>query len=74
MNHTLRIEKQYLVNLMLGRKKCEVRYNDRDYQLGDVLEFYDSEKEEDVRFTITHIHSGLGLQDGYVVLSVEALI
>ena len=78
MIHKLKIEPQYLENLLNGRKKSEVRLNDRDYQLGDLLEFTevfvnkhgwtDTRKHN---FRVTHIHSGLGLQPDYVVLSVE---
>ena len=38
MKHELRIEPNYLENLLNGRKKCEIRINDRDYQCGDTLE------------------------------------
>jgi len=78
MIHKLKIEPQYLENLISGRKKSEVRLNDRDYQLGDVLEFVESfvnkkgwQDSRIIRFRITHIHSGLGLLPGYVMLSVE---
>lgn len=66
--HLLKIEKVYLDNLLSGKKKSEIRYNDRDYQVGDILRFITDE------FVITHIHSGLGMQDGYVVLSVEKVM
>lgn len=67
MTHKLKIEKEYLLNLLNGRKKSEVRLNDRDYQVGDILNFVNTAG----KFKITHIHSGLGLKEGYVVLSVE---
>jgi ASC-1-like (ASCH) protein len=70
MNHKLKIKPEYMQNLLEGIKKAEIRYNDRDYQLGDTLEFWDVEHRF-VWFEITHIHSGLGLQDGYIVLSVK---
>lgn len=69
MEHSLKIGKERLKNLIVGKKKCEVRFNDRDYQGGDILVFYDDGKE--VKFLVTHIHSGLGVQPGYVVLSVD---
>jgi ASC-1-like (ASCH) protein len=72
VKHTLKIEQNYLENLKAGRKKSEIRCNDRDYQLGDTLEFWDRESEDYVEFLITHIHSGLGLEHHYIVLSVEA--
>jgi len=71
--HHLKIEPNYLKNLLDGSKKAEIRFNDRDYQVGDMIEFVDYSKfdrPESVFFTITHIHSGLGLKEGYVVLSV----
>ena len=78
MIHRLKINKEYLQNLINGRKKSEIRLNDRDYQLGDVLEFVEGFTNKkgwgDTRlhkFAITHIHSGLGLEPDYVVLSVE---
>lgn len=72
MMHTLKIDKNYLENLVSGRKKAEVRINDRDYQLGDTLHFHDYNFEgTDYYFKITHIHSGLGLERNYVMLSVE---
>ena len=74
MTHELKIEENYLRNLMSGTKMSEIRFNDRDYQLGDDLEFWDSENSNSVHFRITHIHSGIGMQDGYVVLSVNHIL
>lgn len=75
MRHSLKIGDEYLKNLIDGRKKVEIRYNDRDYQVGDVLEFYApssviGETGEYVQFIITHAHSGLGMAYNYVALSV----
>lgn len=68
MIHELKIKDEYLDNLISGRKKFEIRYNDRDYQLDDLLMF----KRSGVQypFGITHIHSGLGLENGYIIMSV----
>lgn len=80
MTHQLKIEEQYLENLISGKKKSEVRRNDRDYQIGDVLDFtaharnyFDGFRFKRCEFKIMHIHSGLGMQQGYVVLSVEQI-
>jgi hypothetical protein len=67
--HELKIEKNYLQNILDGKKYAEVRYNDRDYQVGDTLEFSDWRGK--YSFIITHIHSGLGMADGYVILSIR---
>ena len=71
MQHRLKIQQVYLDNLSAGYKKSELRHNDRDYQLHDILEFWNSDKSEFVFFEITHIHSGLGMRDGFVCLSVK---
>ena len=75
MTHTLRIDYEYLKNLLDGRKKVEIRFNDHDYQIGDILRFYDKDSSfldlpKYVNFKITHIHSGLGMEKGYIALSV----
>ncbi len=71
--HILKIDDEYLDNLLSKRKRCEIRFNDRDYQKGDHLEFtkYSFDKPEKHLFEIVHIHSGLGMKEGYVVLSVD---
>jgi len=71
--HRLKIDKNYLDNLLSGKKKAEVRLNDRDYQRGDSLLFEEYKVvgvTTEHLFEITHIHSGLGLEKNYVVLSV----
>ena len=73
MRHELKIGREYLKNLVAGRKKAEVRYNDRDYQVNDTLVFNHcgvEDGEYEFVFGVTHVHSGLGLADGYVMLSV----
>ncbi len=39
MEHELKIEKRYLDRIFDGTKTCEVRLNDRDYQVGDTIVF-----------------------------------
>ena len=75
MIHDLKIEKNYLDNLLSGKKRSEIRFNDRDYQGGDLLRFkeYHLNDVTEHLFEILHIHSGLGLKDGYVVLSVHMI-
>ena len=69
--HHLKIKSHYLVELLEETKKCEVRYNDRNYQVGDLLEFSgDADFKCIVTFKITHIET-YAQQKDYVVLSVE---
>ena len=69
--HKLKIKNEYLQNLLDGKKKAEVRYNDRDYQVGDLLEF-----ESIYRFRITHVLplQTLDIDGNYVVLSIEMTV
>ena len=69
MIHELKIEPNYLQNLLDGKKKAEIRFNDRDYQVGDELLFKTADAI--LSFRVTHIHSGYGLDNGFVILSIE---
>lgn len=80
--HKLKIKHDYLENILIGKKKSEVRINDRDFQCGDIVYLYDYNKlgvtkkieswdKADCFYKITHIHSGLGMAENYVVLSFK---
>jgi len=89
IKHELKIQENYLLRLLDGSKKFEVRYNDRDYQVGDILSLkressidgytpnktknptFDGTSFKMFDFKITHIHSGLGLESGFVILSLD---
>ena len=80
--HTLKIEKPYADAILDGDKVFEVRYNDRGFQKGDLIRFVtlteDFSKSPDSThpltnkiYQITYVHSGLGMKEGYVVLSIK---
>jgi hypothetical protein len=81
MRHALKIHQHFLIRLLGRQRTFEVRFNDRDYQVGDTIVFLPSDSDKcDVYayydsplpdFKITYVHSGLGVQEGYIVLSVE---
>ena len=80
MIHELKIEKNHLQRLLEEKKKAEIRFNDRDYQLGDKLKFYNvtervipGDSDFWVFFEITHVYSGVGMAQGYVCLSLERI-
>ena len=74
MVHRIKITEERCENIRRGNKKAEIRFNDRDYQKGDDIELMkmgDFVAQEDILlYEITHIHSGLGLAEGYVCLSI----
>lgn len=39
--HELKIEHKYLIEVYMGRKTFELRKNDRDYEVGDLIRFID---------------------------------
>ena len=50
-------------------KKAEIRYNDRDYKVREIIVFV---WIKDLRFRITHITEfPQGLREGYIVLSLQ---
>jgi hypothetical protein len=78
MRHELKIWLSSYQALQDGRKTAELRLNDRDYQVGDVLELhlYDPFRHQympahPIRFQVTHLQSGFGLEDRYVMLSLK---
>ena len=83
MVHTIKIQLEYANRILDEAKKFEVRKNDRDYQVGDLLRFkvidtkYACPREEvdhelnNQAYRITYIHTGLGMQPGYVILGID---
>ena len=78
MIHVIKIQKPYADAIADGRKNFEVRLNDRGYNAGDFVRFIVKDGELtllshplDGDYRITYVHSGLGLQEGYVVFGIE---
>lgn len=83
--HQLKIEKQHLIDLEKGIKKAELRFNDRDYAVGDLLFFkgialpdgnvrpFTFNKYSPIKlYLVTHIiDSPVYLQPGYVMMSLQ---
>jgi hypothetical protein len=77
MVHELEIGQGHLDRLLDGSRTCELRYNDRDYQVGDEMKFYQRAKVglgDWIYFKITHVlpvQSVISNCEGnYVVLSL----
>ena len=75
--HELKVLKTYAHHLIMGDKTFEIRKNDRDFRVDDILhlkEIEDVSKEYtgfEMFLKVIYIHQGLGLEDGYVCMSVE---
>lgn len=60
MEHIIKIEERYLQRIRDKLKTCELRYNDRDYQVGDTIKFMTLISDEDYHYhedvyEITHV-------------------
>lgn len=76
--HELKILPEYFSEVKAGRKNFEIRRNDRDYRVGDILILKEYRKGkytgEEVRRKVTYIYHGdgtYGLSEGFAVLSIE---
>jgi len=75
----LKILPEYFAPVAIGEKKFEVRYDDRNFAVGDIiiLREYDGEKYTGKKLSvkITYILRGgaYGIAEGYVVLSITKL-
>lgn len=83
--HYLKIDPEVFPAVESGVKTHEIRFNDREYHVGDKLFLYVATfpGEEvwnealftgrSLRRTVSHIQEGYGLQPGWVVLSFELI-
>lgn len=76
--HELKIYQEYFEAVKDGRKKFEIRKNDRNYKVGDILvlleydKYYEAFTGEKITVEITYL-TDYAQQDGYVVLGIEEI-
>lgn len=79
--HVIKLHKKYCDAVFEGRKKFEVRLNDRHYRVDDRIaflpvdgngDFYDHPVKFQI-FQIAYLYDGHGLQYGYVVLGLRQI-
>ena len=75
--HEIKIEQMFFDRNISGSKSCEVRKNDRDYQVGDRIIFITPNGEIHNRklFEVTHLLPGgeFGIEAGWCVLSIKPI-
>ena len=75
--HELKIQHQYCIQIIVGGKSFEIRKNDRNFKVGDILHLRETNDgtEEYTGFEmfveVIHTHEGLGLEEGYVCMSIK---
>lgn len=86
--HELKILHKYLVDISRGEKTFELRKNDRDYQVGDLIHFINVNKDGTISicrepyiddnqlYIITYVLKDVekyGLDKDYCILSIKKL-
>lgn len=78
MIHNIKIQYPYADAIINRRKTFEVRLNDRGYNVGDTIQFRVMDGSIDMphklnneEYEITYVHSGLGLEKGFVVFGIR---
>lgn len=79
--HELKCWPQYFDAVWDNKKKFEIRINDRDFKVGDILilKKYDPEKEEylpqSIETTISYVLEGpsFGLAKGFAIISFDQI-
>lgn len=74
--HRLKLAKMFFDTVDTGKKTFELQKNDRNYQLGDILEMHEVDAgEETGRVTIKEVEYILegfkGLEEGYCILGIK---
>lgn len=79
MIHEIKCWSEYFHEIISGNKTFELRKNDRDFKVGDVLHLreYNPERkyftDRSAMFEVKYIlHGGqFGLEEGYVIMSIK---
>ena len=79
MEHELKIYPQYFEDVISGKKKFEIRKNDRKYRVGDtlILKEWDNIKYSgrEARAEVIYLIDDkfVGIQPGYVVMGISLI-
>ena len=83
-SHKLKTDSEVFQAVVEGRKTFEIRFNDRDFKVGDELVLLETihtgeqmkhgkpllYSGNELRKTVSYVLSGYGLQDGWVILGI----
>ena len=76
VTHNLKIWPEYYAAVCAGDKRAELRWNDRDYQTGDILDLCEWDPNEEaftgefISVAVTHVAELGQWMPGYVLLSI----
>lgn len=76
--HKLKLNIAFCDEVLSGAKTFEIRKNDRNFKMGDLIEFKPVDDDEvgyhkvqNRTYKITYILDNWGLKEGYVVLAIK---
>ncbi len=84
--HELKTDSEVFQAVVDGRKTFEIRFNDRDFKVGDELVLLETihtgeqmkqgkpllYSGNELHKTVSYVLSGYGLQDGWVILGITS--
>ena len=78
MQHKLKILPEYFSAIERGEKTFEVRFNDRDYQVNDILVLQEHENKQytgrEITAEVTYILDNPRFcKEGYVIMAIKVL-
>ena len=83
MVHKIKLREEFADAVLSGEKNFEIRENDRGYQKGDEIRFRVVDEagfavnhklsHTGVKYEITYVLSGWGIQEGYVVFGIRRM-
>ena len=76
MIHELKVDREYFIPIVQGKKTFEVRKNDRDFQLGDFLalnETHDGKYTGDAVLAVVQyiLDTPVFCKDGFVIMGIK---
>ena len=79
MKHELKILPEYFEAIISGKKKFEVRIDDRNYEAGDELILREINRDYEgsytgrrIRVNVTYVYRGEYCKRGYCIMSIES--
>lgn len=77
--HKLKLNIKFCDEVLSGVKTFEIRKNDRNFKMGDLIKFKPVDNDGEVGYheienhiyKITYVLNGWGLKDNYVVLAIK---
>lgn len=78
IDHHLKCRPDYWADLDAGTKTFSLRFDDKNYRVGDYLRIYrgvedDYRSKEPLDFQVTHVFNEFGVVHGFVILSLRKL-